>query len=326
MVAQPLSPPSPSFAPFTVPRIPAFAEGFSPSPPRPLLSSWARRVLRGIAAIAVVAVAGSASLTYLVASVGAAAWWAFDSGPLVQSPEQILSEPSPLGAVRVYGDSPDEEPVPAARDAVDRLEAEGGFDRSTLVVALPTGSGWVDPDEITALETWAHGDVATVAVRYSRAPSGAVFVLRPDIAAESAHALLSEVTAHLDALPAEARPALVVHGQSLGAQAGAAALTDPEISRHVGAVLWQGRPGEAASPYDAPAGLGSCVVSAANAGDPVAELSWSLLADPARGLDVLAALPGSESATPGTEHSYLPVLPPTGCGRAPVPLGDRPSS
>src|SRR5699024_1865900 len=51
-----------------------------------------------------------------------------------------------------------------------------------------------------------------------------------------------------------------------------------------------------------------CVESAATADDPVAALSWGLLARPVEAVGVLAALPGSASASPGTLHSYLPVI------------------
>ncbi|WP_333620022.1 alpha/beta-hydrolase family protein [Dietzia sp.] len=259
-----------------------------------------------------------AGFYFLGSSLSGLAWWAFDSGPLRQSPELVLQDPSPLGAVRTYVDTPGADPAVAAGEAVDRLDVSGGFDRQVLVIALPTGSGWVDPDEADALERWAGGDIATVAVRYSRAPSAAVFVLDPARAVNSARALISGVTEHIAAMPENQRPKLVVQGESLGAQSGAAALADPALAGRVDAVLWQGRPGEDAHPYAAPAGLpNSCAVSALNPGDPVGSVSWGLLRDPARAAGVLAALPGSESAAPGTEHSYDPIVPPAEC--VPVP-------
>ena len=249
----------------------------------------------------------------LLGALSSAAWWTFNSGPLTGDPEIVLTEPSPSGAVRIYGDSPESPPEESAAKAVDALAANGGFARSTLVVALPTGSGWVDPKEIAALERQAGGDLATISMRYSRAPSGAVFALRPEVAEDSAHALLSAVVERMRAMESQSRPRLIVHGQSLGAQAGEAALTDRSLLPLVSAVLWQGRPGEEFSSTSNAAPLGDCALSAVNGDDPVTKLSWRLLADPAEAVSVLSRLPGSESKTPGTAHSYVPLLPPEHC-------------
>lgn len=237
-------------------------------------------------------------------------WWAFDSGPLTSDPELVLTRVADTAAVRVYGDHTELDVDSAARRTVAALEEAGGFERSVLMVTIPTGSGWVDPDEVSAIEDWAGDDIATVAMRYSAAPSGAVFALRPELAVDSARALLREVTRHLRELPEHDRPRLVVHGLSLGAQAGVAALEDPTISELVDATLWQGLPGAAA---DRSRPVGRCEVSEVNPDDPVARLSWDLLREPVRAIGVLAALPGSDSTTPGIGHRYLPITPPDGC-------------
>ena len=249
----------------------------------------------------------------LIGALSSTAWWAFNSGPLTGDPEIVLEHPSPTGAVRVYGDTPELEPEDSAEQAVATLDTAGGFDRGTLVVALPTGSGWVDPKEIAALERNAGGDLATVSMRYSRAPSGAVYVLRPEVAEDSAHALLSAVTERLRTMKPRERPRLIVHGQSLGAQAGEAALSDRSLLPMISAVLWQGLPGAEFSHSSNVAPLGECALSAVNGDDPVTKLSWTLLADPAKAVSVLTRLPGSESKTPGTAHSYVPLLPPEHC-------------
>lgn len=245
-------------------------------------------------------------------------WWAFDSGPLASSPELVLAQNEGTAAVRVYGDHEDLDVESAARRTVAALDAAGGFDRSVLMVTIPTGSGWVDPEEVSAIEEWAGDDIATVAMRYSAAPSGAVFALRPELAVDSAYALLREVTQRLRELPEPDRPQLVVHGLSLGAQAGVAALADPVISELVDAALWQGRPGAGADgdgdrDRDRDNQADHCEVSEVNPDDPVAQLSWDLLREPGRAIKVLAALPGSDSAVPGIGHRYLPITPPDGC-------------
>lgn len=245
-------------------------------------------------------------------AAGATLWWALDSGPLTSEPELVLAARSGHGAVRTFGDYPGLDPRTAARRTVDKLADAGGFDRSVLVVVIPTGSGWVDPVQVTATERWAGGDIATVAMRYSSAPSAAAYLLRPDLATRSASALLTEVTGRLRALDRDVRPQLVVHGLSLGARAGSAALADPAIESLVDSALWQGLPGgstEAGRPHRSD----RCTVSSMNADDPVTQLSWGLLRDPRRAVRVLTALPGSDSAAPGAGHRYRPILPPPGC-------------
>lgn len=278
-----------------------------PAPRRP--ARLAQRAPLWLLAAAAIAFAGYV----LVGALSSAAWWTFNSGPLTGDPEIVLTEPSPFGAVRIYGDTPDLPPEESAAHTVDALDAAGGFARGTLVVALPTGSGWVDPKEIDALESHAGGDLATVSMRYSRAPSGAVYALRPEVAEDSARALLTAVTERMRAMEPQSRPRLIVHGQSLGAQAGEAAIADRSLLPLLSAVLWQGRPGEEFSRASNAAPLGDCALSAVNVDDPVTKLSWRLLADPAEAVSVLSQLPGSESKTPGTAHSYSPLLPPEHC-------------
>lgn len=111
---------------------------------------------------------------------------------------------------------------------------------------------------------------------------------------------------------------------SLGARGGSEALADPTIGSSVDSALWQGLPGARATigGFGHTGGAGRtgesapadrCLVSSVNPDDPVAELTWQLLRDPRRAARVLAALPGSDSATPGAGHRYRPVLPPSGC-------------
>ncbi len=233
-------------------------------------------------------------------------WWMFDEGPLMQHPRDVLTETSPVGAVRVYGDYPGQDAAAAARRTVDTLVADGGFAKDVVVVALPTGSGWVDPEQVEAVEDWAGGDVATVSVRYAHTPSAVAYLMRPDLAEASATALLQEIVDRVSGLPSGGRPDVVVQGQSLGVGAGMAAVE--AVTAPVAAQLWQGRPGTVAAPR-----ADRCTVDQVNADDPVARLSLRLLADPVAAAGVLADLPGSASSTPGTRHSYRAVLPPDGC-------------
>lgn len=241
------------------------------------------------------------ALLLAAATLPIVAWYGLDTYP-----RDILTEPAPAGAVRVFGDYPRTNPDVAARETVNALVDAGGLEKEVLLVALPTGSGWVDPSEVEAMENWAEGDIATVAVRYARVPSAVAFTLRPGLAVDSAQALLDELSSRLERIDPALQPKVVVYGQSLGAQAGVQALQESELP--VAAQLWQGRPGSAHAPE-----LGSCIADISNQDDPVAQLGWNLAQDPVRAVRVMAALPGSASATPGTAHSYLPVLPPAHC-------------
>ncbi|MGH3671829.1 MAG: alpha/beta-hydrolase family protein, partial [Pseudonocardiaceae bacterium] len=101
--------------------------------------------------------------------------------------------------------------------AVAELEKDGALARSTILVVVPTGSGWVDPAAVAALEYLSAGNLATVAVQYAERPSWLEYVLGRGQAASSASALLSALRQRLDRIPAPHRPQLLVYGESLGA-------------------------------------------------------------------------------------------------------------
>ena len=101
--------------------------------------------------------------------------------------------------------------------ALAQLVRTGGFERSVLVIATPTGTGWVDPGAIATLEYLHRGDVATVAMQYSYLPSYVSLLVEPGYGVEAARALFSTVYGHWTRLPKETRPKLYLHGVSLGA-------------------------------------------------------------------------------------------------------------
>ncbi|MCC5975911.1 MAG: alpha/beta-hydrolase family protein, partial [Rubellimicrobium sp.] len=91
-----------------------------------------------------------------------------------------------------------------------------GFERSNLVIATPTGTGWIDPEGQTALEYVLRGDVATVSVQYSYLASWLALIAVPDYGAETAREVFSAVYGYWKDLPADARPRLYLNGLSLG--------------------------------------------------------------------------------------------------------------
>lgn len=160
----------------------------------------------------------------LSGGVGSAVSW----NRLGREGQKFVSLPAEGSPIRIYvplSAAPD--PSARAEFAVDELRRARAFDRPHLVVAVPTGSGWVDAAAVRGFENRWGDDVAIVAQQYSDMPSWATFVLDRGAAEEEARALVTALRAHLSTLPDERRPALHVYGQSLGAT-GASAVFDDE--------------------------------------------------------------------------------------------------
>ncbi|MGY6697277.1 MAG: alpha/beta hydrolase [Roseinatronobacter sp.] len=122
-----------------------------------------------------------------------------------------------LEPLRVYvglNSAPD--PAARAQLALAELLRIDAFSRKTLVIATPTGTGWVDPAGQQALEYLLAGDVATVSVQYSYLASWIALLTDPDYGVETARAVFSAVYDHWRALSADMRPALYLNGLSLG--------------------------------------------------------------------------------------------------------------
>lgn len=158
-------------------------------------------------------------------------------------PNHVLLTESPAGASRSFALVTEvESPEDGARLAVDRMVADGGLDRSAILIALPTGSGWVNPEAVTAIEAQLDGDLAVVSAQYGDLPSWWSFLLDQEPAMRSARALVGEVRSRVAALPADRRPDIYLHGESLGAQAGQEAISGLD-EEDVCGVLWSGAPG-----------------------------------------------------------------------------------
>src|SRR5690606_34042391 len=100
--------------------------------------------------------------------------------------------------------------------ALEELQRVDAFERSVLVVITPTGTGWVDPGAANTVEYLHRGDIAMVAVQYSYLESAFALLLEPEHGQETAAALYRAVYDHWTTLPPERRPALYLHGLSLG--------------------------------------------------------------------------------------------------------------
>jgi uncharacterized membrane protein len=146
--------------------------------------------------------------------------------------------------IRVYaGLDTGETPEERARIALAELKRAGGFDRSTLIIATPTGTGWLDPSAVDPVEYIHAGDIATVTLQYSYLPSWLTLMVEPELAQRAAHALFDAVYGYWTGLPHDERPALYLHGLSLGALGSEdsadliAMIADP-----INGALWSGPP------------------------------------------------------------------------------------
>ena len=127
--------------------------------------------------------------------------------------------------------------------AVAELVRIGGFGRSILVVAMPTGTGWLDPAATTTLEYLHRGDVATVAIQYSYLQSWISLLVQPEQAAEAGRALFGAVHRRWQQLPEETRPRLYLYGLSLGAHTSQQSLRLHEmLDQPIDGALWVGPP------------------------------------------------------------------------------------
>ena len=101
--------------------------------------------------------------------------------------------------------------------ALQELIRVGGFERSVLVVATPTGTGWLDPSAVDTLEYLHGGDTAIVGMQYSYLPSWITILVAPDSSREAAQILFQKVYGYWSTLPRQSRPRLYLYGLSLGA-------------------------------------------------------------------------------------------------------------
>ncbi len=104
-----------------------------------------------------------------------------------------------------------------AQLALEELKRVGGFERSVLVVATPTGTGWLDPGAVDTIEYLHAGDTAIVSMQYSYLPSWITILIDPDRSRQSAQILFDVVYSYWTQLPHDRRPRLYLHGLSLGA-------------------------------------------------------------------------------------------------------------
>lgn len=157
---------------------------------------------------------------------------------------RVLVSESALNPVRVYvGLASARSPRERVRLALAELERLGAFERSRVVVASPTGMGFLNPVPVEAEEIMSGGDVATVVVQYGNQRSWRSRRRVP--AGRETHRLLLE--ALRVRLGRARRPEVAVYAESLGAWASLAAFDGPEDLEALAVErgLWVGVPRDA---------------------------------------------------------------------------------
>ena len=143
-----------------------------------------------------------------------------------QEIEEVMGQPAVADPIRVFVglDSAVE-----AEDRVDLLMDElvrtGAFERDVLCLASPTGSGYINYVLLEALEYMTLGNCATATMQYSLLPSP-MSLNRTRLAVEQNRDLMHAVTGYLRGMDPDARPRLVLFGESLGA------LTMQDVWKH----------------------------------------------------------------------------------------------
>jgi uncharacterized membrane protein len=139
------------------------------------------------------------------------------SGPNADDISAFTGRPA-LDPIRVYvGRANGGTPQERAELALAELIRQGAFEREVLIVASPTGTGWIDPGMQDPVEYMHDGDIATVVAQYSYLQSPLALILETRTGLEQAMALQDVVHGFWKTLPEDARPRFYVNGLSLGA-------------------------------------------------------------------------------------------------------------
>lgn len=175
---------------------------------------------------------------------------------------------------------------------------EGGRSDDAVLIAVPTGSGWIDRGAVAAIESRV-GRMRTITPRYASTQSWRAFVTDRGAAGRASVAVLSALTAALDPVPPQRRPRIILYGQSLGAIGAEAARVWADAHRP-GAVWTTVLSGVPADTIASNA-HGSPRTVIANATDPVT--AWSVAASWRR--------PGrpADTVTVGRPTRHLPWVP-----------------
>lgn len=161
--------------------------------------------------------------------------------------EEAMGEPAVAHPVRVFVGF-NQQPLYTsgrAEVALEEMERTGAYDRGTILLVSPTGTGWVDHTMIEAAEFFTRGDIATICIQYGRYPS---FLSLQKVRAgrRQFRNLVWGVRQRIRSMPEDQRPRVLVFGESLGAWASSDVIMKLGVDglEHYGVerALWFGMP------------------------------------------------------------------------------------
>ena len=129
----------------------------------------------------------------------------------------LMGEPAvdPIRAVAGFESA--RTPETRADLALSELDALGAYEKSVIVVAAPTGVGYVNYSFAEALEYLTRGDCAIVVPQYALVPS-ALALNQTDAGVRMQTLILQGIRDRIALMPEAKRPRLLQFGESLGAQ------------------------------------------------------------------------------------------------------------
>ncbi|MGO1316584.1 MAG: alpha/beta hydrolase [Cellulomonadaceae bacterium] len=126
---------------------------------------------------------------------------------------------------------------------VDELDRTDAWSREVLVVATSTGTGWLDPSALSALELMHAGNTAVASMQYSYLPSWVSFLSDRATPAEAGKALFEAVYSAWSQRPEDSRPQLVLFGLSLGSYGSQEAFSGlQDVQERAQGAVWAGTP------------------------------------------------------------------------------------
>jgi len=168
------------------------------------------------------------------------------SGPTQKQLAAFTESENVKEPIRVYaGVKVSESVAERSRLAVEELKRTGAFSRKVLVIANVTGTGWLEPQTVDALEYMYGGDTAIVAQQYSYLPSWISFLVDKSKATETGASLFDAVRSEWIKQPAETRPKIITYGLSLGSYSAQAAFSGVnDVALSTDGALFVGTPSD----------------------------------------------------------------------------------
>jgi uncharacterized membrane protein len=99
---------------------------------------------------------------------------------------------------------------------LEELKRTGAFERENLIVATTTGTGYLEPNAMTALDYATNGNVAVAGVQYSYLPSWISLLADQEKVRLTSKVVFDTVHSYWSTLPEDSRPEIYAYGLSLG--------------------------------------------------------------------------------------------------------------